>query len=251
MSGQHLQPPSEVRTDGLDQRWWALGLCLVLAAITFAVFGQTAGFEFVNCDDNLYVYENGTVAGGISLKGLAWVFTHAECSLYHPLTMLSLMADYQFHGLNAGGYHFTNVLLHIASVVLLFLVLRQMIWPEGLAPFYPQREKGYPVWTVALSFLSLALVTGGLLAFRRKRPWLLTGWLWYLGMLTPMIGIVSVGVFAHADRMTYLPQIGIYYGVRVVGSGVAGESCGHWGPHGRGTRGVDGLRLETDSVLER
>src|SRR5208282_2242734 len=46
-----------------------------------------------------------------------------------------------------------------------------------------------------------------------KRRWLLAGWLWYLGMLTPMIGIVQVGSFAHADRMTYLPQIGIYVAV--------------------------------------
>ena len=108
------------------QRWRAPAVCLVLAAITFAVFGQTAGFGFVNFDDDIYVYENAMVAGGLSLKGLAWVFTHADCNLYHPLTMLSLMADYQLHGLHAGGYHFTNVLLHTASVILLFLILRQM-----------------------------------------------------------------------------------------------------------------------------
>ena len=99
---------------------------MALAAITFAVFGQTADFGFVNYDDNIYVYENAEVAGGLSLKGLAWVFTHTDCSLYHPLTMLSLMGDYQLHGLHAGWYHFTNVLLHTASAILLFLVLRQM-----------------------------------------------------------------------------------------------------------------------------
>ncbi len=317
------------------------------------------------------------VARGLTLKGLVWVFTHKDCDLYHPLTMLSLMGDYQLHGLQAGGYHFTNVLLHAASVILLFLILRQMtgalwrsafvaavfaihplrvesvawvaerkdvlggfffmltlsayvryvrkpdsvarylmvaaafvlallskptvvtlplmlllldywplqrfeqqglvqqpeyfgiprrlilekipllalaaggcvmtvqaagkwiaghahvsmlshisnavvsyvvylrqmIWPEGLAHFYPLPRKGYPVWAVALSFLLLALVTGGVLAFRRKRRWLLAGWFWYLGMLTPMIGLVQVAGFAHADRYTYLPQIGIYLAV--------------------------------------
>jgi tetratricopeptide (TPR) repeat protein len=87
--------------------------------------------------------------------------------------------------------------------------LRQMIWPEGLAVFYPEPGTGYPGWMIAVSFLVLAAITGGVAAWRRKRPWLLTGWLWYLGMLTPMIGLVQVGAFAHADRMTYLPQIGI------------------------------------------
>ena len=91
--------------------------------------------------------------------------------------------------------------------------LRQMVWPEGLAVFYPHPDKGHPVWTMALSLPLAGVDYGGVLAFRRKRRWLLMGWLWYLGMLTPMIGIVQVGAFAHADRNTYLPQIGIYVAV--------------------------------------
>jgi tetratricopeptide (TPR) repeat protein len=370
MIGQ--QPPAinAACAGGWDQRWRVAALCLGLAAITIAVFGQTTSFGFVNYDDDLYVYENARVAGGLSLEGLARVFTHLDCGLYHPLTMLSLMADHQIHGLHAGGYHCTNVLLHTASVILLFLVLRQMtgalwrsafvaavfaihplrvesvawvaerkdvlagfffmltlgayaryaenlkfqisnfkfyyggalfffalallskptvvtlpfvlllldywplnrfdqprkfwglilekipllaaaagvcamtvvaagngiaarahvamltrlgnamvscavylrqmVWPEGLAVFYPQPDKGYPFWTTSLSLLVPALITGGVLAFQQKRRWLLTGWLWYLGMLTPMIGFVQAGSFAHADRMTYLPQIGLY-----------------------------------------
>jgi tetratricopeptide (TPR) repeat protein len=87
--------------------------------------------------------------------------------------------------------------------------LRQTIWPAGLAVFYPRPEKGYPVWMMALCILLLALITGGVLAYRRKRPWLLAGWFWYLILLLPMIGFVRVGAFAHADRMTALAQIGI------------------------------------------
>ena len=126
MIGQPSSLKVPVGAGRWEQRWRVPAVCLVLAAITFAVFGQTAGFGFVNFDDGFYVYENAKVAGGLSLKGLAWVFTHADCNLYHPLTMLSLMGDYQLHGLHAGGYHFTNVLLHTASVILLFLILRQM-----------------------------------------------------------------------------------------------------------------------------
>jgi tetratricopeptide (TPR) repeat protein len=357
-----------IGADRRDPRWQVSAICLVLAAMTFAVFGQTKDFGFVNFDDGVYVYKNALVASGLSLKGFAWVFTHADCNLYHPLTMLSLMANHQLHGLQPGGYHSANVLLHAASVILLFLILgqmtgtvwrsafvaalfaihplrvesvawvaerkdvlsafffmvtlgtyayyvrkpnslarylmvaaafimallskptvvtlpfvlllldywplyrfeqpgklprlilekipllalavgvcamtvlgaekmlaptagismpsrlgnalvsyvvylRQMVWPEGLAVFYPRPAKGYPDWTLAFSFLLLGLMTGGILAFQGKRHWLLVGWLWYLGMLTPMIGIVQVGAFAHADRFTYLPQIGIYLAV--------------------------------------
>ena len=135
MIGLHPPPNVPAPPTGSDERRRVTGLCLGLAVMTFAVFGQTAGFEFVNFDDDQYVSANATVAGGLSLKGVAWVFTHADCYLYHPLTMLSFMADYQFHGLRAGGYHFTNVLLHTASVVLLFLILRQMtgaVWRSAL-----------------------------------------------------------------------------------------------------------------------
>ncbi|MGP8200890.1 MAG: tetratricopeptide repeat protein [Limisphaerales bacterium] len=349
------------------QHWQMATVCLILAAMTFAVFGQTADFGFVNLDDNVYVYENARVAGGLSLKGLGWIFSHADCELYHPLTMLSLMVDYQLHGLHAGGYHLTNVLLHTASVILLFLILRQMtgalwrsafvaavfaihplrvesvawvaerkdvlsafffmltlgayvryarkpnsvarylmvavafamallckptvvtlpfvlllldywplqrfesrklsglilekipllalaagagaitvlvtrgsilptvqlsapvrignalvyymvylrqaIWPEGLAMAYPYPANGVPLWEMALAGALLASLSAVAWRACRTQPWLLVGWLWYLGMLTPMIGLKPVGVFPLADRYTYLPQIGIYVAV--------------------------------------
>jgi tetratricopeptide (TPR) repeat protein len=88
--------------------------------------------------------------------------------------------------------------------------LRQMIWPDGLAVPYPYPRNGLPPWEVALAGALLAGLCAVAWAGRRRRPWLLMGWLWYLGMLTPMIGLVPVGGFAHADRFTYLPQIGIY-----------------------------------------
>jgi hypothetical protein len=106
--------------------WPVVCVCVFLVLAVLAVFGQTAGFGFVNYDDNLYVYENSQVTRGLSWDGVVWAFTHAECSLYHPLTMISLRLDYQLHGLHAGGYHLANVLIHTASVVLLFLILRRM-----------------------------------------------------------------------------------------------------------------------------
>jgi len=123
---------------------------------------------------------------------------------------MTILAAGQWVALNANVSFSARICNALVSYV---VYLRQMVWPEGLAVFYPQPEKGYPLWTVAFSFLLLALITEGVLTYQRKRRWLLTGWLWYLGMLTPMIGLVHMGVFAHADRYTYLPQIGIYIAV--------------------------------------
>ena len=113
-----------------------VGVCVFLVLAVLAVFGQTAHFGFVNFDDSLYVYENAKVSSGLSMPGIGWAFTHVDCSLYHPLTIISLMLDYQLHGLRAGGYHLTSVFIHAASVVLLFLVLRQMtgaLWRSAFA----------------------------------------------------------------------------------------------------------------------
>ena len=59
------------------------------------------------------------------------------------------------------------------------------------------------------SAVSLAAISAAVVVCRKKRPWLLTGWLWYLGMLVPVIGIIQISYYAHADRYTYLPEIGL------------------------------------------
>ncbi len=107
-------------------RWHEPVVCLVLAAMTFAVFGQTVRHGFTNYDDNDYVYENPVVARGLTFKGFRWAFTSFDASNWHPLPWLSHMLDCQIYGLHPGGHHLTNVLLHTATVILLFLVLRQM-----------------------------------------------------------------------------------------------------------------------------
>jgi tetratricopeptide (TPR) repeat protein len=86
--------------------------------------------------------------------------------------------------------------------------LIQMFWPTNLAVFYPRREHWDLVWVV-LAVLLLAVISGTAIALRRKRPYLLVGWLWYLGTLVPVIGLVQVGQQAMADRYTYIPTIGL------------------------------------------
>jgi tetratricopeptide (TPR) repeat protein len=346
------------------QRWRVAGLCVILAAITFAVFSPTLRHEFVNYDDDEYVYKNPMVIRGLTRKGIVWAFTQADTANWHPLTWLSHMLDCQLYGLRPGGHHLTNVLLHTATVIALFLVLRQMtgalwrsafvaavfaihplrvesvawvaerkdvlsglffvltmgayvryarrrwsaaryglvlllfalglmckpmlvtlslvlllldywplqrlesgkfsglvmeklplfalsaavclvtlvaqtgviqsagsfslalrfanalvtciiylgqmVWPAGLAVFYPYPHDGLPGWEVVLAGALLVGLSVSALGWRHRRPWLLVGWLWYLIMLLPVVGIIQVGDQAHADRYTYLPQIGIY-----------------------------------------
>src|SRR6267378_5830259 len=115
-------------------RWLILGVCVFLIAITWLVFGQTLGHEFVNFDDHVYVYENPVITGGLTLPGIIWAFTHTHARNWHPLTTISHMLDCQLFGLNAGGHHFTNVVLHTIAVLLLFRVLRVAtgaLWPSA------------------------------------------------------------------------------------------------------------------------
>src|SRR5215471_5487113 len=109
-------------------------VCLVLVAVTWTVFGQTLTHDFVNFDDHVYVYENPLVIRGFSTEGIIGAFTHTHARNWHPLTTLSHMLDCQLYGLNAGGHHLTNVILHTISVLLLFLVLKQVtgaLWQSG------------------------------------------------------------------------------------------------------------------------
>ncbi|MRR15228.1 MAG: tetratricopeptide repeat protein [Deltaproteobacteria bacterium] len=113
---------------------------LVLTAMTIAVFWQVTGFDFVNFDDRIYVTENLHIQSGISLNGFRWAFTTTYAQFWHPLTWLSLMVDYELFALNAGGYHLTNLLLHIMSTLLLFWLFRRMtgaLWPSAfIAAFF-------------------------------------------------------------------------------------------------------------------
>jgi tetratricopeptide (TPR) repeat protein len=116
--------PPEVRQ---HNRWLSFAVCLLLALGVWAVFSQTLHYEFVSYDDNFYVYANPAIIQGLSFHGVAWIFTHLSTSDdWLPLTALSHMVDWQFHGPNAGGHHLTNVLLHGATAILLFLVLQKM-----------------------------------------------------------------------------------------------------------------------------
>jgi tetratricopeptide (TPR) repeat protein len=87
--------------------------------------------------------------------------------------------------------------------------LRQTVFPTDLAVFYPLPMNGPPAWQVAATTLLLVAATMAAVRARQRYPFLLVGWLFYLGTLVPVIGVVQVGLQARADRYTYVPLIGI------------------------------------------
>jgi Flp pilus assembly protein TadD len=86
----------------------------------------------------------------------------------------------------------------------------QVFYPLGLAAYYPHPSYSLPLWQATAALAALLLVSIAVFVPARKRPYLLVGWLWYLGTLVPVVGLVQVGAQARADRYTYLSQIGLY-----------------------------------------
>jgi Flp pilus assembly protein TadD len=91
--------------------------------------------------------------------------------------------------------------------------LSQTLWPASLGVYYPHPGRNLPAWQVVASILLLASVSWAVFRERCRRPWLSTGWLWYLVMLLPVVGLIQVGGQARADRYTYLPLVGIFIAV--------------------------------------
>jgi len=346
-----------------------IAVCKVVLSLTLLVlivFGQTLQHDFINFDDDLYVYNNPDVSQGLSRTGITHAFTKRYVNIWLPLTMLSYQLDYELSGMDPGAFHLTNVLLHAAATVVLFLVLRSttrafwpsafaaalfavhplrvesvawiserkdvlcglffmlilgayvhyaratdsrqtvrryglllllfvlgllakpmlitlpfllllldfwplnrfqaarakqlvlekiplillagaatavavwterdiatpgsditLLWrignaavscviyiqqlfiPVSLTPFYPHLGTDLPLWQIATSILFLTATS--VLAFScwKRFPYFAVGWFWFLGTLVPVAGIFPLWLHAHADRYTYLPQIGL------------------------------------------
>ena len=111
---------------------------VLLAIVIFSVYAQVLEFEFLVCDDDVYVTKNAVVLEGLTWRGVVWAFSGPHAGNYHPLTWLSHMLDVQLFGTNPGGHHAVNVLLHAATSVVLFWALRQIagsFWPPLVVAF--------------------------------------------------------------------------------------------------------------------
>ncbi len=101
-----------------------VGGAVLLMLLVAAVFGQTAGFELLNFDDDQYI--DAVVRKGLTWRGLVSSFTRGHVGNWHPLTTLSFMLDAQWFGSWAGGYHLHNVALHAATAMALFVALSRL-----------------------------------------------------------------------------------------------------------------------------
>ncbi len=329
-----------------------------------AVFGRTLSHDFINFDDNIYVTGNSLIRSEISPDGISRVFSTKYFNLWLPLTLLSFMLDYQLYGLNPGGYHLTNLILHILSTLMLFFLFNRMtnavwksafvaavfalhplhvesvawiserkdvlsaffwiltlylyvyytekpavkryllvlftfilalmskpmvvslpvililldywplkrfeshngtiniilwqlkekslffilslilvmitlhspgkpitenfsafsqlaqssvnfvtylgktFWPHHLAIYYPL-DTNIPIWQIWGAISLIILISAAVMMFARGTPFLFVGWMWYIIVLMPVIGIFKIGSHAMADRYHYLPSIGI------------------------------------------
>ncbi len=344
------------------------GFVLVLLAIvTLSLYWQLRNSDFVNYDDNVYVTENANVKSGLTFENIRWAIVTPVARNWHPVTLLSLMLDYQLFGQNPGAFHITSVIFHTASALLLFLVfksmtgclwrsafvaalfalhplhvesvawiserkdvlstffwiltmaaylryvrrpglkrymlvllafvlgllskamlvtlpftlllldywplnrlgftrpkltglikekvplfilsavfcvitflaqsvggtmrslemipidtrianalvsyvkyIQKMIVPTDLAALYPHPGGRLGVSEAAIAGVILIVVSVLVIRYSKRRPYLALGWLWYIGTLAPVIGIVQVGAQAMADRYTYVPLTGIF-----------------------------------------
>jgi protein O-mannosyl-transferase len=341
-------------------------ICIFLAVVVFLALSPILNNGFVSYDDPAYVTQNPHVNTGLTWQNIVWAFSGAHASNWHPLTWVSLQLDCALYRLAPAGYHVTSLCLHIANMLLLFLLLSgvtgfrgrsafvalafglhpahvesvawvaerkdvlstlfwmltllaytayvrrpgagrylavaalftagllskpmlvtlpfllllldwwpldrkesrsrlvleklplvalaalsaavtiwaqgqggslialdrvplklrlanaalsyvryigKTFWPVDLAVFYPFPDRGIPAWEVAGSVAALALATWLALRARHRRPWLMTGWCWFVLTLLPVIGIVQVGMQSIADRYLYVPMIGLLIAV--------------------------------------
>ncbi len=143
---------------------------------------------------------------------VAWTRLAAEKI---PFLLLALGACYMaMHAPAERGALVTTDTLPLAARVSNALItyvtyIGTMLWPSGLAVYYPHPIDVQPVLAGAAA-LVLVAVSALAVVWWKKRPYLLAGWCWYLGVLVPVLGLVQVGSQARADRFTYLPQIGIF-----------------------------------------
>ena len=121
---------------------WLVAALLVL--VTIAIYWPATRSDFVNYDDDLHVTANAQVQRGLTWEGVKWALVTPVNCIWHPITVLSHMADCQLFGLNPWGHHLTSVLLHAVNTMLVFLLLWGMtggfwrsVWVAALFGWHP------------------------------------------------------------------------------------------------------------------
>ena len=190
-----------------QSRTWAVAGLLLLAIAV--IYGQTLSFPFLNYDDNAYVYECPPVREGLTADSIAWALTSGPFGEWYPTAMLSHMLDWQLYGSAAWGHHLTNLLLHAATAIGLFLVLRSMtgeFWPSAavaaIFAVHPQHVENV-AWIAerrdVLSGLFFVLTLAAYRGYAQGRPSI--GWYLLVALM------LSLGLMAKPTLVTVPPLL--------------------------------------------
>jgi tetratricopeptide (TPR) repeat protein len=139
---------------GKRQRELVFLLGLVLIAGTLACYWPVRHDDYVNLDDWVYVYDNPIVERGLTWEGVKWAFTSVDGGNWHPLVWITHMLDCRMFGPAAGGHHVTNVVLHIANVLLLFGLLRAMTGTLWRSAFTAALFAWHPLHVESVAWVS-------------------------------------------------------------------------------------------------
>lgn len=145
-----------------------------------------------------------------------WLKLLLEKLPFLVVTMAFSAIAYATQRTGGGVISFERISLpvRIANAILAYgLYLWKTVWPADLSVMYPHPEESISLVAVGISFLLLAAATVLTLVTLRRRPYLLAGWLWYLGTLVPVIGLIQIGRQHMADRYMYFPQIGFFIAI--------------------------------------
>jgi tetratricopeptide (TPR) repeat protein len=159
---------------------------LLLVGATLAAYWGVWTFDFVNFDDRTYIVRNGRLADGLTYENITWSLTADVCSTWHPLTLLSYLLDAELFGIDSGPFHATNLLLHIANTLLLYVLLFRWSGAAGLSGFVAALFAIHPLHVESVAWVSerkdvlstffglWALLAYGAYALRHSAGWYLT-----------------------------------------------------------------------------
>jgi protein O-mannosyl-transferase len=140
-----VSPPPSNRT---------IPILIGLVALNVFVYWGVQRFDFVNWDDSTYLTENANVQAGLSASNVWWALTTGHSPYWHPLTWLSHMLDVTLYGMDPGPHHVTNLVIHVASTLLVFLLLRRMTRDTGPSAFVAALFAVHPLHVESVAWLA-------------------------------------------------------------------------------------------------
>lgn len=185
-------------------RWGSFSLAVLLTFAILLIYWRVAKFEFIVWDDLTYVGDNPRVLSGMNLRNFAWSLTTFHAGYWIPLTWLSFLLDAQISGSHPGGYHVTNLVLHVVNTLLVFVFLAKStqnqirsVFVAAFFAIHPLRVESV-AWIVerkdvlSTLFGLLSLISYVQSAKTRHRLWLMISFLFFIASLASKPTLVTL-----------------------------------------------------------